>query len=304
MSIEKKYFDNAAEAILFLENLALNTNQTIVFRGHNNEDYRLVNTWQRFTSIPHESWNNEIDRKLTKFKIGLEKQGIASFDHKNRFEAMEFCRHYGGPTPCLDFTYSPYISLFFAFDGIRRVRDITKFSVIYALNIEQLAHERAVDLYDPRTNYDAYLKALRKFKSPGQDLFKEGFPPDTLNFIPFPSSFNKRMQRQLGCLLYDTLRYDRRNLSDLEDYIATKVEPEESDDESIVPGKPILIKVFINQKTVSDIFSRLELMNITGGYLYDSAEGVALDIKNSYNYNPTFSYLRDIEPPAVDDALV
>jgi len=304
MSIVTKRFQNAKGAIAFLEALAHESNDTFVFRGHENSTYRLVNTWQRHRSIPHEPWNSDIDETLTAYKVGLEKLGINSFDHKNRFEALEHGRHHGVPTPCLDFSYSPYVALFFAFNGVRAPRKKTAYSIIYALNIKQLAEAWAKEMHDPRNDSDAFYKAFHNFQWSKPESFENGFPANILQFIPFPGRSNKRMQRQLGCFLYDTLWYGHRGLVDLEEYIEEKVEVPFFDGKEIKLGKPILTKVFINQTAVSEVFERLELMNITGGNLYDSADGVALDIKNSYNYNPKFSYLRDIEPPNLDDNKV
>jgi len=45
-------------------------------------------------------------------------------------------------------------------------------------------------------------------------------------------------------------------------------------------------------------------MNITGGFLYDNADGVARDIKNAYYYNPKFFYLRDVQSPDLDDTKI
>lgn len=304
MSIVTKRFQNAKGAIAFLEALAHESNDTFVFRGHEKSSYRLINTWQRHRSIPHETWNSEIDEALTAYKVGLEKLGIDSFDHTNRFEALEHGRHHGVPTPCLDFSYSPYVALFFAFNGTRVPRKKTAYSVVYALNIKQLAEAWAKEEHNPKDNIDVFYKAFRKFQYAKPEDFENGFPANFLQFIPFPGRSNKRMQRQLGCFVYDTLWYGHRGLIDLEDYIEKKIEIPFFDGVETKPGKPILTKIFINQAATSDVFARLELMNITGGNLYDSADGVALDVKNAYNYNPKFSYLRDIEPPPLDDTKV
>lgn len=302
MGIVTKKFQNAKGAIAFLESLAYESNDTIVFRGHGKSEYRLVNTWQRHRAILHEPWSTDIDETLMAYKVGLEKLGIKSFEHTDRFEALEHGRHHGVPTPCLDFSYSPYVALFFAFNGVRVPREKKKpYSVVYALNVNQLAEARAKEQYDPRTNSDAFYSALHNFQWPKQEYFENRFPPNTLQFIPFPGAENKRMQRQLGCLIYDTLWYSRMGLKDLEDYIENRSETPFFDGKNTVPGKPILTKVFINQSAAPDVFARLELMNITGGNLYDSADGVALDIKNAYNYNPKFSYLRNVDLPVFDD---
>lgn len=304
MSIAIKRFQNAKGAIAFLETLAHESNDTFIFRGHEKSSYRLVNTWQRHRSIPLNPWNSDIDETLTTYKVGLEKLGIDSFDHTNRFEALEHGRHHGVPTPCLDFSYSPYVALFFAFNGARVPRKKVEYSVVYALNIKQLAEAWAKEMHDPKDNSDAFYKAFRKFQYAKPEDFENGFPANCLQFIPFPGRSNKRMQRQLGCFIYDTLWYGHRGYIDLEDYIAKKIETAFFDGMETKPGKPILTKIFISQAATSDVFARLELMNITGGNLYDSADGVALDVKNAYNYNPKFSYLRDIEVPPIDDTKV
>jgi len=306
MSIKEEYFEGADTAISFLEKLALDTNNTIVFRGHSNQEHRLVNTWQRHRSIPHENWNTEIDEILTGFKVGLEKLNIESFDNENRFESLEFARHHGVPTPSLDFSYSPYVALFFAFNGVRLNYENKKddYSVIYALNINQLASDWAKEkkLGSNELNFDN--DKFYEFQHPKKLFFKNGFPANTLQFIPYPGKNNIRMQKQLGTLLYDTMNYKDLKMKDLEEYIENIQESKVSEDDKTKNDEPTLYKIFINHKCISNIFQRLELMNMTAGNLYGDADGVALDVKNAYNYNPKFSYLRDIDLPKHDDTKI
>jgi len=98
-----------------------------------------------YSSIPYESWMSDIDEALENYKVGLGKLGIESPNHLDRLELLEHGRHHGAPTPCLDFSYSPYVGLFFAFNGVR-INYYSKknhYSVVYALNINQLALEWA-----------------------------------------------------------------------------------------------------------------------------------------------------------------
>lgn len=306
MSVKIKRFHNAFGAIQFLENLAHGSNDTIVFRGHPNQNFRLINTWQRHRKIPHEPWMTDIDEAMTKFKIGVEKLGLKSHNHEDRFEALEHARHHGVPTPCLDFSYSPYVALFFAFNEVRRDYESKKnsYSVVYALNVTELAQAWARSVADPKTENDKFYKAFWDFQSPPDEFLEKCYPAGILQFFPFPGKSNVRMQRQLGALLYDSLHYKRLAMADLEEYLEKIVEPRFYDGAKDMPGAPVLYKVFINQRCISEVFERLELMNITGGNLYNNADGVAMDIKNHYYYNAKFSYLRDVKTPIPDDMRI
>jgi len=46
MSIKIKRFQKLEGAFQYLEELATGINDIIVFRGHANSEYRLINTWQ------------------------------------------------------------------------------------------------------------------------------------------------------------------------------------------------------------------------------------------------------------------
>lgn len=306
MTIISKRFQNAKGAILFLEELVYGMKDTVVFRGHSNAEHRLVNTWQRHRSIPYESWMSDIDEALEMYKVGLEKLEIESHNYLDRFGSLEHGRHHGVPTPCLDFSYSPYVALFFAFNGVRINYESKKkhYSVIYALNVNQLAFEWAKKTNPPKDNTDKFYNAYKEFQDAGEKFLENGFPANELQFIPFPGKSNIRMQKQLGALLYDTLNYSYMGVKDLEEYIEKSTETPVLENGETKAGEPILYKIHINQQCTGDIFQKLELMNMTGGNLYCDADGVALDIKNAYNYNPKFSYLRDIKSLELDDTKI
>jgi len=263
VSIKKVYIHSARKALAFLDELACD-NEDFIFRGHSDPKYRLVNTWQRERKIPHEAWMSDIDEALTKYKVGLQKLGLASFDHNSRFEAMEHGRHHGVPTPCLDFSYSPYVALFFAFNEVRTEYGLKKkkYSVIYALNVRRLAAHWARS----HSHVNNFNETFQAFMNPDKSAFDNGFPADHLQFIPLPGSKNPRMQRQIGAFIYDTLNYQYRNVKDLEEFIEQLKEVDVHDGTTVQAGKPTMYKIFINQTCTGNIFQRLELMNMTGGY--------------------------------------
>lgn len=305
MTIESRRFDNAAEAIVFLEKLALGDGDYI-FRGHADEAWKLKTSLRRHTSIPHESWNSDIDQMLDQFRVGLAKLGLLPFESDNRLDWLEFARHHGVPTPVLDFSNSPYVALFFAFNGIRYDRNkAPEYVAIYALDVNRLAWFWATLSFEPRNNYEEVMRRREGFLYPSNNPFEHGFPGDSLQFIPFPGKRTLRMQRQQGALLYDTLYLANLDAVALDDLIDRHTEPKE-----VLPtgeeldSPPTGYKVCISKACVSEVFSRLELMGINAGSLYLDANGVAADVVNSYNYNSKNSYLRDIGFPFPDDTKV
>lgn len=311
MSIMKKYFRSADAAFRFLSQCA-ESERDYLFRGHRNSDHRLGTTLSRFTTTPHEDWMSYIDEILETFHAGLIKAGIDPIPTDSRLDWMEYARHYGVPTPCIDFIYSPYVALFFAFDGIRKKYSKIgkpKYSVVYVLDVAQLATLWARFAAGSRS--EDFAKLFHKFRFPDnkkyEELFKYGFPAGVLQLIPHPGRYSNRMQRQFGALLYDTLNYphlkETRGISDLEEFIEKQKEPDETlPDGKTQPGPPALIKVFINQEWVGEVFTKIELMGITGGSLFLNPEGVAFDIINSYVYNPKAQYLRKIGFPPIDES--
>jgi len=296
MSLKKQEFNEIKPLFTFLEELAFDTIDTVVFRGHANENHRLLNSWQRHRTVPLAQGQSDVDEAIEAYKVGLEKLGIPSFDHKNRFEGLEHGRHHGLPTPCLDFTYSPYVALFFAFNEVRKPVDGSKLhSVVYALDVTHLAKFQASKRSGPLPKQDPVDNALGHFLRPTEDFFAKGFPVNALQFIPYPGKANRRMQNQMGCLLYDTMDHKSIGNKDLEEYLEKLQEIQLHEaPKAINVLDHVLYKILIDQNLVTEIFARLELMNINGARLYGDATGVALDVKNSYNYNPRFSYLRDI----------
>jgi len=103
------------------------------------------------------------------------------------------------------------------------------------------------------------------------------------------------MQRQCGCLIYDTVDFKKYNIRDLEEFIDDFDEPNEvNSDGSILQDKHTAIKIIIPKKYVAgDLLSQLELMGILGMYLYDTPEGVSIDVSNSFFYDTKTLYSRN-----------
>lgn len=288
------------EALSHLQKLALGNDET-VFRGHSNSEWMICSTLSRHSVIPHENWDTNIDDMLAHFltnlrSIGQLPEGIAS----DRRARLEYGRHYGVPSPLIDFTLSPYIALFFAFNGVRPNRSKPDEKVVvYALDVTRLGvawATKCAGLHPERRS-----EALNAFRYERERLFQYGYPANTLKFIQFPASWNKRMQRQMGVFIYDSLDYRQLGHQNLEDFITASEEPPVAG--SDVPAS-ILTKVFIPSSLAGDAFSRLELTGINATRLYDDHAGAAADVWNAYNYARKTGYAWDLRMSPPEEAKI
>jgi hypothetical protein len=278
------------DALSILEKLAL-SNDEIVFRGHAQSNYRICSTLSRYSAIPHENWDSRLDDMLSHFLTNLRSIGELPADiARDRRARLEYGRHYGVPSPLIDFSLSPYIALFFAFNGTRPDKNKDdKNVVVCALDVRALGlgwAKMCTQLHTDKLNEEC-----TRFIYEREPLFENGYPAGVLKFIRFPASWNKRMQRQMGVFIYDSLDYRLRNQRDLEDFIAALKEPEDGDTGI---ASPTLTKVLIPRSIASDAFSRLELMGINATRLYDDHDGAAADVNNAYNYNRKTGYAWDL----------
>lgn len=293
MTIETRKFENFKKLMSDLDDLA-SQNDYYVFRGHRDASWKIESTFARHTTTPYRSWDSIIDEMLSHFIVNALSIGTVPFPQSNRRARLEYGRHYGVPTPLIDFSWSPYVALYFAFTNIHFTHDnpVPDCSV-YALNIRNLAHCWSDINGDKESIMDRYNNFLLDKK----DFFKDGYPENSLAFLRFPASWNQRMQRQLGCFIYDTLDYAQMGeaRTDFEGLVNSFKEPSEEGGTQ----HPTLIKFVIPHSEVSQALSRLELMNINGTKLLDT-EGLATDVKSAYNYNRKTGYAWDIEMPPPD----
>jgi hypothetical protein len=281
MTVKQIYVRTADGAFQILEQLAKNGN--ICFRGHRDAGWRLESTLARHRKVPPTPrTTHEIDEMISHFIVNLALIGFPlPFDDKrDRRGRLEFARHHGVPSPLIDFSLSPYVALFFAFNGVRPLEAKGERAAIYCLNVFALAGVWATQCarqLEESISAPEFNNHHRRFLYNREEPFVNGYESGIVQYFNMPASWNRRMQRQHGVFLYDTLNYELAGYADLEAYLG----------QSEVPGldeKVMLTKVLIPHKVGREIFERLELMGITATHLYDSPEGAALDVINAYNY--------------------
>jgi hypothetical protein len=266
--------------------------ESVVFRGHTKIAYRLQTSLERYWPIPRifdgPLASYPVDKFLSHYRDGLTRVGLNPLGASDAWlDWLEHARHYGAPAPLLDFSWSPYVALFFAFNGVRNPQR-RQASVVYALNITRLERNWALRRTpDPDPGFDDVCHQFQKIEESDRNA-------DDLRFIPCPGLQAERMQRQLGAFLYCTLDYAAAGVCDLEDFL-DKIDEKQDARRSpiILPSNgPVLTKIVFRHEWAKEVFEHLELMNIKGGTLLLSAEGVAMDVWNGYHYTPKATRLR------------
>ena len=132
---------------------------------------------------------------------------------------LEYTRHYGLPSPLIDFSRSPYIALWMAINGMRPW--VSGKAVVYALDINGLGILWQKHRSDHTALDQFQLQCIRWLRYCSTD-----YPINMLQFVELPSSWNTRMLRQMGTFVYDSLQYGSgAKFVNLEDFIEKGVDP-------------------------------------------------------------------------------
>lgn len=123
--INEVTFTTFEEVRKFFDEEYSDRNENFVFRGHSNKIWQLVSTLNRLiksarlTGAKQESIKKFTDTHLKRFKAEIKGRRGDNPSKLNEDEAWALGQHYGLATPLLDWSNSPYIALFFAFDSLR-----------------------------------------------------------------------------------------------------------------------------------------------------------------------------------------
>jgi hypothetical protein len=141
MTIKIIRLRTASGAFQTLEELALKGRASL-FRGHRDASWRLATTIARHRPVPFSATASfNLDEMISHFIVRLRSMNIdLPFRIDDRRGRLEFARHYGIPSPLIDFSMSPYVALFFAFNGVLPHESTNNDNAaIYCLNIGELA---------------------------------------------------------------------------------------------------------------------------------------------------------------------
>jgi len=251
-----KTFNSYNKALSFIKKLN-NTSSTLLYRGQSSNKWILESSFYRLKKIKSLSFsdqNSEYSNVLNSFSKSLIEYGYNINDYSvnkeigmNSYESLG--QHYGIPTKLIDFTYSPYIALFFAFDGAGLSQNNSGYSSIYIFDYSKYL-SLACEYY--KTNdKKLVIKIMIEY---GEYLVK----------VDANGSLDERVRRQKGTFIQAS--YDGNGI---EGFLTSK-----GFDESIM-------RVDISTINKEEIINDLTFMNLTPGYLMADLEGVCRTVINN-----------------------
>ena len=121
-----------------INQVAPRSSRDYVFKGHKKDCWRLSSTFSRFSTVRQKFFETLAFDFLTKrFIDGLASLGDVDLLREDRRVRLEIARHNGVPSPLIDVTYSPYIALWFAFNGVRGSAEKGN-AALYAISLTNL----------------------------------------------------------------------------------------------------------------------------------------------------------------------
>ena len=150
-----------------------------IYRGHSQGHYRLETSIRRAFQILkiREAWRSGREREMIE---SFRSRAHLYLSHlpsaRDDLEWLSVMQHYGAPTRLLDWTYSPFVAAFFAFQQMSRE------CVVYEINLPELHNANASQLTGD---------------------WREGILDKVRNFVvPFlPNYQNERLILQQGLFL-------------------------------------------------------------------------------------------------------
>ena len=223
-----------------------------IFRGQNNSEYKLESSLYRTIKRNEEIRSKSKSRIIHLKRENYEKEMLELFqcsshlfldkvpDKKEIFDWLSIMQHYGAPTRLLDFSFSPYMALYFAISGASS--DAAVFCVNYKLLSE-------IDESSDNNVSEKYKKIMRQEKSIENTIL-----------VPFEPKFkNERLFVQQGVFLVpNTLNFSHQD-------ILSEYDTDDNDE--------INLKIIIKQECFVEMTTELQRMNIKASSVYPGFEG-------------------------------
>lgn len=258
--IKEIIINNTDELIKKLNTLE----NSYIFRGHANRNWKIESTIERmlnndFSAKRVEKFENySLELFQSKYHIYNE------IDHvpDSKLSWLSAMQHYGVPTRLVDFTASPYIALYFAFESYNPFS--TDEMAIYAIDYSSLM-EKSMD-YIARHNSNFQFSANNQLTGKEKDtIFEDTIDPHLYDvlWVTEPLECNARIDRQAGTFLISGNKGKK---------------PEELLNAPLYDDT-VMHKYVIPNDMYKNIYALLRKMNINSKIIYGDLGGLAKAIK-------------------------
>lgn len=228
-----------------------------VFRGHRRADWALMPTLARIP-VNNIITSDLANMQLERFKLAVRGRlrDSALVDLGQEDELWSVGQHHGLMTPLLDWTYSPYVALFFAFQKEDSEDEIDNdYRAIYVVNktfLKQYEDETTIRVIEPRKD------------DHGRLVNQAGL----FTFSPYDSTIESRL---VDFLSGDESPDERLKRAVLE---TENVAPERSEDEAeILAG--YICKIYIKNDGRDTCVGHLRRMNVHHASLFPDLLGAS-----------------------------
>lgn len=190
-------FTSASDFFKFIPDGLITRNHTLGFRGHENSEWKLEPTISRFLKKILERYPDRKDRANETRQIALKNlhaafrrnlivNGDLPQEVAEQIDLWQYGQHFGLPSPLLDWTYSPYIALFFA------LRDDSEPTAshrcVWSINIEMVRQLNYLIVEQARPSLGKNIKS--------ESMLNEQLP--VLEIVQEINASNKRIVFQQG----------------------------------------------------------------------------------------------------------
>ncbi|RMA66573.1 FRG domain-containing protein [Ulvibacter antarcticus] len=239
-----------------------------IYRGQSNASWPMVSSLSRYLisfKVHKDAWSHQEERLLRIFKRKAHHFLNHLPNDNEAFEWLALMQHFGTPTRLIDFSFSPYVSAFFA------IHRTTIDSAVWAIFPPNFDRDDTVTLMDG-TKLNPKEMWMRT-----ENSYENNFLPGTNNFLVMgePEKMNQRLIAQAGTFVVPGV---------LDKTLESVVLNYYPDGDKCI--KKIILKKDIRDEAMRDLYRS----NITESTLFPGIDGMArslaFDLEYHWAYNP------------------
>ncbi len=236
-----------------------------IFRGQIDANWKIESSLERFLKpIGFSDFARKLeDYFISEFRARAHHYISRDMLPRTKLGWLSLMQHHGVPTRLIDFTESPFIALFFAFDGHDGANND---AAVWAFDFSAIDN----DSFDYLKRFGRLSEDYEWVKSNRDDAFDKYVDGNSheLLWVTEPDLHNLRLENQKGTFLLSG-KLDKAVMSYLE----------ESSN-----GKIVAKKLVIPGNFRSDIFRLLNSMGIDNRRIYPGLDGLAKDLSRKFHF--------------------